>query len=147
RDLTRPEQVFQLLHPDLPADFPPLKTLDIHPNNLPAQPTPLIGREQEVATACETLQRQEVRLLTLTGPGGIGKTRLGLQVAGELIEVCQDGVFLVDLAPVTDPGLVAPTIAQSLGVREAGGWPLLESLKQHLREKQLLLLLDNFEQV
>jgi predicted ATPase/DNA-binding SARP family transcriptional activator len=146
KDLARPEQVCQLLHPDLPGDFPPLHTLDTHPNNLPAQPTPMVGREVELEAA-RRLLREEVRLVTLTGPGGVGKTRLGLQVAAELLDDFPDGVFLVELAPIIDPGLVASTIAQRLGIRETGGQPLLESLKEYLREKQLLLVLDNFEHV
>ena len=132
---------------DLPADFPPLKTLDNSLNNLPVQPTSLIGREKEVATLLNLLQREEVRLLTLTGPGGIGKTRLGLQVAAELIDLFPDGVFFVNLAPLSDPALVVPTIAQVLDVKEATGQPLLDSVSASLQKKELLLLLDNFEQV
>src|SRR5690348_10722270 len=131
----------------LPVDFPPLKTLDTHWNNLPIQPTPFIGREQEVAAVAQQLRREEVRLLTLTGPGGIGKTRLALQVATQLSEHFPDGVSFVNLAPLRDPGLVVPTIAQALGIREVAGQPLLGRLKEHLQQKQVLLLLDNFEQV
>jgi predicted ATPase/class 3 adenylate cyclase len=147
KDLVRPERVFQLRHAELPADFPPLQSLATRPNNLPAQPTPLIGREVEQEAVRRLLGREEVRLVTLTGPGGTGKTRLGLQVAAELLEEFADGVFFVDLAPIRDPELVVGTIAQALGVRGAEGRPLGESLKEYLREKQLLLLLDNFEQV
>ena len=131
----------------MPADFPPLKTLDTYTHNLPVQLTSLIGREQEVAAVWHLLQRQEVRLLTLTGPGGTGKTRLGLQVAAELSEEFSDGVFFVNLAPLSDPELVVPTIAQTLGLKEAAGQPLLDLVSAWLREKELLLLLDNFEQV
>ena len=147
KDLERPQRLFQLVIADLPADFPPLKTLDISPNNLPIQPTPLIGREQELTVVGDLLRREQVRLLTLTGPGGTGKTRLGLQVAADLSDRFPEGVFFVNLAPLTDPGLVVSTIAQALGVREQRSQPLLESLKDHLRDRQLLLLLDNFEQV
>jgi predicted ATPase/class 3 adenylate cyclase len=147
RDLARPERVYQLLHPDHPDTFPPLRGLDAGPHNLPVQPTPLIGREREVATLQQMLRRAEVRLVTLTGPGGTGKTRLALQVGADLLEEFGDGVFFVDLAPIRDPGLVASTVAQTLGVRETGGASLVESLKRYLREKQLLLVLDNFEQV
>jgi predicted ATPase/class 3 adenylate cyclase len=147
RDLTRPEHVFQLLHPELPADFPPLNTLEARPNNLPVQPTPLIGREQELAALRGLLARDAARLVTLTGPGGTGKTRLALQTAADLLDEFADGVFFIDLAPISDPELVASAIAQPLGVRESGGQPLRESLKASLREKQVLLVLDNFEQV
>jgi predicted ATPase/class 3 adenylate cyclase len=145
RDL-RPEPVFQLVAPDLPADFPPLKTLD-HLHNLPVQPTALIGREQAIATICATVRRADVRHVTLTGPGGTGKTRLGLQVAAELLDDFVNGVYFVNLAPLRDPTLVASTIAQTLGLREAGGQPLLERLRAYFHDKALLLLLDNFEQV
>lgn len=147
KDLGRPRHLFQLVISGLPADFPPLKTLDIHPNNLPVQSTPFIGREQEVATVQQLLRRKDVRLLTLTGPGGVGKTRLGLQVAVELSDDFADGMFFVDLAPISDPTLVVPTIAQTLGIREVSGQALLERLKEELQQKQTLLLLDNFEQV
>jgi predicted ATPase/class 3 adenylate cyclase/DNA-binding CsgD family transcriptional regulator len=147
KDLEHKSHLYQLVTPGLPADFPPLRTLDTHAHNLPVQLTSLIGREQEVAAVGHLLQRQEVRLLTLTGPGGTGKTRLGLQVAAELSEAFSDGVFFVNLAPLSDPELVVPTIAQALGVKEAAGQPLLDSVRSSLREKELLLLLDNFEQV
>jgi len=147
KDLTRPEQIFQIVAPDLSSDFPALKTLERRPHNLPAQPTALIGREQAIATVCDRLRPADVRLVTLTGPGGTGKTRLALQTAAELLEEFDDGVFFVNLAPISDPSLVATTIAQALGVRERDNRPMLEHLKDYLREKQLLLLLDNFEQV
>ncbi len=116
-------------------------------HNLPAQLTPLIGREREVATASALLRRTEVRLLVLTGTGGIGKTRLGLQVATELLEDFPAGVCFVSLAPLRDPALVAPNVAHTLGLSEATRGPVVDHLKAYLREKQLLLLLDNFEQV
>src|SRR6266699_3734280 len=147
KDLQRPSRLFQLVMADLPADFPPLKTLDIGPNNLPVQPTPFIGREQEVEECLQLLRRQEVRLLTLTGPGGIGKTRLALQVAAELSDLFPDGLYFVNLAPLRDPALVVPTIAQALDLQELAEHPLLDLVKAFLREKHLLLLLDNFEQV
>ena len=145
RDLLEPERVFQLVHPDLPADFPPLKSLEIRPNNLPLQPTPFLGREQEVEHVVELLNRPEVRFLTLTGPGGTGKTRLALQVAAESLDDFRDGVFFVPLAPLTDPDLVLPTIASTLGLHEGGGQPLAERLQGYVTAKQLLLLLDNVE--
>jgi predicted ATPase/class 3 adenylate cyclase len=147
KDLQHPSHLFQLVISGLPADFPPLKTLDTHPNNLPIQPTSLIGREKEVATVERLLRREDVHLLTLTGPGGTGKTRLGLQVAAELGEHFTEGVFFVNLAAISDPTLVIPTIAQTLEVKEIADQPLLDLLKAYLRDKHLLLLLDNFEQV
>src|SRR5256885_1835857 len=147
KDLQRPTRLFQVVIADLPADFPPLRTLDAHANNLPIQPTPFIGREQEVQECLHLLRRDEVRLLTLTGPGGIGKTRLALQVAAELSEVFPDGLSFVNLAPLRDPALVVPTIAEALDLQETGEQPLLDLVKAFLREKRLLLLLDNFEQV
>jgi predicted ATPase len=147
KDLRRPSRLFQLTGTGLPIDFPPLKTLDTHPNNLPIEPTLFIGREQEVATLCRLLSRPDARLVTLTGPGGIGKTRLGLHVAAELADHFADGVFLVPLASARDPEQVLPAIAQTLAIGEASDQPLLALLKTALKEKQLLLLLDNFEQV
>ena len=115
--------------------------------NLPVQGTPLIGRGQEVAVICSLLRRTEVHLLTLTGTGGIGKTRLSLQVATELLGDFADGVYFVPLAPIRDPELVMPAIAQTLGIKETGGQAPLNLLKVFLLDKHLLLLLDNFEQV
>jgi predicted ATPase/DNA-binding CsgD family transcriptional regulator len=114
-------------------------------SNLPAYLTPLIGREQEVQVACALLQRPEVRLLTLTGPGGVGKTRLGVQIAIDVLDDFADGVFFASLAPIIDPGLVIPTVAKALGLTV--GDASLERLKVYLREQQLLLLLDNFERL
>ena len=147
KDLQRPAHLYQLVIAGLPADFPPLKTLESCPNNLPVQLTPLIGREKEVAAVQYLLQREDVRLVTLTGPGGTGKTRLGLQVAAELSDLFADGVYFVNLAPLSDPELVVPTIAQILGLKEVSGQSLFDLVNAWLREKHLLLLLDNFEQV
>ena len=116
-------------------------------NNLPVQLTSLIGREQQVAAACALLSRPEVRLLTLLGPGGVGKTRLGVQIATELVDAFVDGICFVPLAPISGPDLVVPSIARTFGLGETGDRSLLELLKAYLREQQLLLLLDNFEQV
>lgn len=147
KDLGRPEQIFQLLHPELPTDFPPLKTLDLRPNNLPAQPTPLIGRETELGEILNQLNRAEVRLLTLTGTGGIGKTRLALQAAAELSDCFENGVYFVDLVPVRDPEAVPVVIAQTLGFRGTRDRSIQDELKAQLRSRSVLLLLDNFEQV
>ena len=147
KDLQRPGRLYQLVMTGLPADFPPLKSLNNRPNNLPIQLTQLIGREQEVSTALNFLQREHVRLLTLTGPGGTGKTRLALQVAAELSEAFSDGVYFVNLAPISDPELVVPTIAQTLDIKEIADQTLLNLLKASLHWKHVLLLLDNFEQV
>jgi predicted ATPase/serine/threonine protein kinase/DNA-binding CsgD family transcriptional regulator len=147
KDLARPWHLFQLVISGLPADFPLLKTLDTYPNNLPVQLTPFIGREQELAAVLKLLRRDDVRLLTLTGPGGAGKTRLGLQAAAELSDFFVDGVFFVNLAPISDAALVVPAIAETLGIQERADPFLLKRLKDILSQKQMLLLLDNFEQV
>jgi predicted ATPase/DNA-binding CsgD family transcriptional regulator len=115
--------------------------------NLPAQLTSLIGREQEIQMVCSLLRQPEVRLVTLTGPGGVGKTRLALQVAANLLDEFADGICFVPLAPISDPDLVLSTIAQMLGLKEPGDQSLLDLLKASLQDKCLLLLLDNFEQV
>lgn len=116
-------------------------------HHLPAQITSLIGREQDVAKACALLQRADVRLVTLTGTGGIGKTRLGLEVAHCQLDAFDDGACFVPLATISDPAFVLDAIAQALGIKEAGERPLLDLLKAFLEDKHLLLLLDNFEQV
>ncbi len=124
-----------------------LEQLKARFHNLPVQLTPLIGREHEIHAVYSLLRQPEVRLVTLTGPGGVGKTRLALQVATELVDDFDGGVCFVPLAPITDPDLVAPTVAQALGLKETGDQPLLDLLKASLQDKQPLLLLDNFEQV
>ncbi|HEX9989416.1 MAG TPA: tetratricopeptide repeat protein [Chloroflexia bacterium] len=117
------------------------------PNNLPAQRTTFIGRREEVTAVVSLLRRPGTRLLTLNGPPGIGKTRLSLQVSAEMLDDFANGVFFVPLAPVSDPDLVPPAIAQALGVRDSGDQPLVDTLKNYLRARQMLLVLDNFEQV
>src|SRR6266566_5166330 len=113
--------------------------------SLPAPLTPLVGRERESAAVCTLLCRREVRLVTLTGTGGVGKTRLAVHVATEVLADFPDGVFFVSLAPLSDPALVLSTIAQVLDVKESGARPLLDLLIAFLRDKNLLLCLDNFE--
>ncbi|HEX6670035.1 MAG TPA: AAA family ATPase, partial [Gemmatimonadales bacterium] len=145
RDLLEPELVYQLLHPDLPADFPPLRSLEARPHNLPLQPTPFLGREREVGEVVALLRRPEVRLLTLTGPGGTGKTRLALQVAAELLDDFADGVYFVPLAPLTDAALVPSAIASALAMRDEADRSLPDRLKEVLAGQELLLVLDNVE--
>jgi class 3 adenylate cyclase len=147
KGLVNPEHLWQLAVPDLLSDFPPLLSLNSIPNNLPAQPTALIGREMELSEIVKRLSSEGTRLLTLTGPGGIGKTRIGLQAAAELIEQFKDGVYFVDLASIKDSDSVPTAIAQTLGLREPSDRPLNDEIKGHLRSKTMLLLLDNFEQV
>lgn len=129
------------------SELPP-RHIEPRPSNLPVQLTAFVGRDKEVAAVKEILLRQDVPLVTITGPGGVGKTRLGLKVAEEMLAQFPAGVHFVPLSAVSDPGLVTSLIAQTLGVRESGGQAALETLKQHLRNllsKPMLLLLDNFE--
>ncbi len=117
------------------------------PNNLPVSPTAFIGRDKQLAAVTEILHQPGTHLVTLTGPGGTGKTRLGLEVARATLQQFPDGVHFVDLAPIRDPALVATTTAHVLGIREGGGRPSLEKLKDYLSDKQMLLFFDNFEQI
>jgi predicted ATPase/predicted negative regulator of RcsB-dependent stress response len=143
----RPEKVFQVCHPSIASEFPPLKSLDNHPHNLPLQPTPFIGREKELAALDELVARETVRLVTLTGAGGAGKTRLALQAAADLIERFGDGTWVVDLAPVDTAPYVIPAVARTLGVRESSGRPALDLLRELTRGREMLLVLDNVEQI
>ncbi len=143
RDLMDAEHVYQVLHPQLRQEFPALRSLESTPNNLPKQATSFIGRERELAEARKLLEN--TRLLTLTGAGGIGKTRLALRVAAEMMDAYQDGVWLVELAALSDPSRVPQTVATVLGLREHAGKRLNSTLAEHLRSKQLLLVLDNAE--
>ncbi|HEX6305526.1 MAG TPA: adenylate/guanylate cyclase domain-containing protein [Anaerolineales bacterium] len=147
KDLQRPEHVFQLVHPGLPADFPAIASLNRLPNNLPSQPTVFVGRGAELGEITDILVSDTVRLLTLIGPGGTGKTRLALQTCAELIDRFDDGMYFIDLAPIRDPNSVLATIARTLGLSESSNGSMLDDLKGQLRDKIMLLLLDNFEQV
>ena len=143
RDLTRPEHIFQLVHPDLPGEFPPLKTLDAFPNNLPVQLTSFIGREKEIAEIKSALG--SARLVTLTGSGGTGKTRLSQEVGMQLLTNFQHGVWLVELAPLSDESQIIPALAQVFGLQELPFNPLAKLVEDYLRDKKLLLILDNCE--
>ncbi|MEO8134062.1 MAG: tetratricopeptide repeat protein [Betaproteobacteria bacterium] len=143
KDLIRPERVYQLVAPDLRTDFPPLKTLDGRAHNLPIQLTSFVGREREMQEV-KTLLRSS-RLVTLTGSGGAGKTRLSLQIGADLIDDFADGAWLVQLAPLTDERLVPQAVATVLGLKEEPGVALTETLTQALKNKELLLILDNCE--
>ena len=147
KDLIRPEHIFQLVITGLPDSFPPLKTLESHVHNLPIQATPFITREHETKAIREKLLNPTFRLLTLTGPGGTGKTRLSLQVAADVLDEFPDGVFFVPLAAIHEADLVISALAQVLSIREAGNTPLMELVQEHLRNRQMLVILDNFEQV
>lgn len=147
KDLARPEHIFQVTVPDQDHTFPPLKTVDASRTNLPIQTARLIGRVQELREVCELLRADDVRLITLTGPAGTGKTRLSLQVAAELLDDFRDGAFFVSLASVTDPGEVVPAVARSLNLPEADRQRGTQALTGSLGRSEMLLVLDNFEQV
>ncbi|HEV2035185.1 MAG TPA: tetratricopeptide repeat protein [Candidatus Dormibacteraeota bacterium] len=143
KDLERPEQIYQVVHPDLEADFPPLRSLDAYRHNLPSQPNSFIGRWQELVEVKRALG--EHSLLTLSGAGGSGKTRLARQAAADLVDGYPDGVWLVDLAPLSDSQHIVPSVMRTLGRREEPGRPLADTLIASLRTQHLLLILDNCE--
>jgi predicted ATPase/class 3 adenylate cyclase len=145
RGIAEPEPLHQLVADGLGSDFPPPRTLDARPSNLPPQLTSFVGREEEIAEVERLLGH--TRLLTLTGPGGSGKSRLAVAVAADLLTRFRDGSCFVDLSPVTDPALVPAAVANALGVPEAAGRPILDGVKEHLRDRELLQVVDNFEQV
>jgi len=145
KDLRHPKHLYQLVIPGLPNDFPPIKSLEALPNNLPIQLTSFIGRERELAEIKRLVSTY--RLVTLTGPGGVGKTSLALHAARALYATFPDGAQLVALSAIRDPTLIIPTIAQTIGLAESPNQLLFDSLKAFLRDRQMLLLLDNFEQV
>ena len=143
KDILRVEHVYQLAVPDLLSDFPPLHTLEVFKHNLPPQLTSFIGRERELAEAKQKLEG--ARLLTLIGPGGTGKTRLSLQLATDLLSLFRDGVWFIELAPLAEASLVLQTIATVFGMREQPGLPIRELVLNYLRDKYILLILDNCE--
>jgi predicted ATPase/class 3 adenylate cyclase len=143
RDLASPERVYQLVHPQLRENFPALRSLEATPNNLPQQVTSFVGRAPELATVKTLLGG--TRLLTLLGVGGIGKTRLSLQVAADAMDDYPDGVWFVELAPLTDPRLVPQAVASVVGVKEDAGRPVLDALVKFFKDRRLLLILDNCE--
>ena len=143
KDLTAPEHVFQFVSDDLQRDFPKLRSLSVLDNNLPQQLSPLIGRDSEVAAIKARLN--DSRLVTLLGAGGVGKTRCALQVGAELLDSFNDGVWFVDLAPTSDPALVANAIGAVFELQESGSHPMTDSLVAHFKSKKLLLVLDNCE--
>jgi predicted ATPase/class 3 adenylate cyclase len=146
KDLERPERLYQVAAHDLPASFPPLRTLArAMPRNLPARPARLVGREHELERIVALLQRDDVRLLTLTGPGGTGKTSLSVEAAARAFQGFPDGVSWVPLASVGEATLVPSAIAQTLGITSSSGKPLIEVAIEHLHALDLLLVLDNFE--
>lgn len=147
KGLSRPETIYQLWLPGLPNEFPPLQSSAQLSSVLPQPPTPLVGREEEQREIIALLAQRDVRLVTLTGPGGTGKTRLSLAVGQVLPDRFADGVFFVDLAPIRDPALVMTTIAHTLGIREGGGRPPFDNLREYLDKRETLLILDNLEQV
>ena len=143
RDLSSPERIFQIVHARLRRDFPTLRSLEATPNNLPQQITSFVGRERELTDVSKLLRG--ARLLTLIGPGGIGKTRLSLQVAAEAMDDYPQGVWLVELAPLADARLVAQAVASVLGVKEEAGRPVVEALVKYAKHRRVLLILDNCE--
>ena len=147
KGLGRAERVFQLLHPGLEASFPPLATISRPPAELPGDPSPFVGRDAELKELGERLEDDSVRLITLTGPGGIGKTRLALRAARDEIDRFEDGAFFVDLSAIRDGGEVPAAIARAIGLRDSSEESLLDELREELRRQQVLLILDNFEHV
>ncbi len=147
KDLGRPEELFQLVHPSIPRDFPPLATLDRRPNNLPTLASTFIGRDNEVREIRARIEHESVRLVTLTGPGGTGKTRLALRVAADEIDRFDDGVFFIDLSATRDTRAVLASIARTIGLTETADQSPLVELERQLHDHRVLLVLDNFEQV
>jgi predicted ATPase/class 3 adenylate cyclase len=147
KGMVRLEHLFQVSAPGLLSDFPPLTTTVQHPHNLPVRLTSFVGRQADVEAVCQLLLNESVRLLTITGVGGTGKTSLALQVGWKLLESFRDGIFFIDLVPINDSSLVLSAIASTLNLHQLPGKPLKVVLAEHLLSRRLLLILDNFEQV
>jgi predicted ATPase/class 3 adenylate cyclase len=145
RDLSSPEHVYQVQHPQLRTEFPALRSLEATPNNLTQQLNSFIGRERELAEIRQMLASN--RLVTLLGMGGIGKSRLSIQLAAEVLDDFPDGVWFVELAALTDPSSVPQAVASVLGVKEEAGRPVVDALTKYVRDLQVLIILDNCEQV
>src|SRR6476620_2342153 len=145
RDLAEPMRVFQVVHPGLASEFPPIRSLDVLPGNLPVQLTSFVGREEELAGLAKALD--EWRLVTLTGTGGVGKTRLAVQVAADVLPRFRDGAWLCELAVALDAETMAQVVAAELGVSQRPGMSLVASIADYMRVKELLLVLDNCEQL
>jgi predicted ATPase/class 3 adenylate cyclase len=143
KGLSQPEHLYQLVVPDLPQDFPPLATLAERSSNLPIQLFPFVGRQAEIAVARELMT--EAHLLTISGPGGVGKTRLAIQIAEELLDQFSSGVWFVDLASLSDPALVPQAVAAAIGLQEQAGGQVSDMLLSYLESKSVLLILDNCE--
>ncbi|MES2460056.1 MAG: adenylate/guanylate cyclase domain-containing protein, partial [Armatimonadota bacterium] len=147
KDISESEQVYQVLAPGLLVDFPKLRTPSSHPNNLPASTTSFVGRRAEARAVRSLLTQDGARLITLTGMGGTGKTRLALSVASDVLEMHPEGVWFLDLAPLATPSLVLPTLLRACGLTPDPSQTPLEQLSQHFREAKALIVLDTFEQV
>ena len=145
KDLGRSERVWQVCHPDLAVEFAPLRSLDVAPSNLPVSLTSFVGRESELDALHEVLRKE--RLVTLTGSGGCGKTRLALELSAGVGDQREGGVRWVELAPIGDPALVPLTVAAALGHHDDHGRPLVETLVEQLGDQDLLAVLDNCEHV
>jgi predicted ATPase len=147
KDLSRPEHIFQLVSNDFSSTFPPLRSLDVTPISLPVQTTPFVGREEEIASLSDLLAQTDTRLVTLVGPGGAGKTRLAIEIAAQHGAKFRQGVFFVDLAPLSAAEQIVQAVIEALSIAITSGDDLDAQLLRYLRRKNLLLVIDNFEQV
>jgi predicted ATPase/class 3 adenylate cyclase len=145
KDLIRPEHIYQVVVPDLPSEFPTLKSLSTRPNNLPNAATTFVGRHKELASFEKLIQDRSARMITILGPGGMGKTRFALEIAAEHLHEFENGAYFVPLAPISSPASIVPTIADSLSFSFYEGSDPQKQLLAYLREKQMLLVLDNYE--